>query len=92
MDDLLKVIREDVVPKGKDNRGHDIENNIPTTRAEARKVIRDVGFDYVVIDACPCDQFIYHGEGRQNLTQCPREQCGLSRYWPDTQADNVHAM
>lgn len=59
VDDLLKIIREDVVPKGQDNRGRGIKNNIPATRGEARKVIRDVGYDYVVINACPCDEFIY---------------------------------
>lgn len=89
MDDLLKLVRDDIVPKGKDNKGVDIINNIPKTRAEARKVIRDVGFDYVVIDACPCDEFIYYGEREQQLQKCPREGCGLSRYRTDLKATKV---
>lgn len=89
MDDILKTIREDVVPKGRDSRGNVIENNIPVSRAEARKVIREVGFDYEIIDACPCDNFLYYGVANAALTQCPKEDCKLSRYRTDLKTKNV---
>jgi GTP cyclohydrolase FolE2 len=62
IDELFQSLREDIVPTGKDVKGNDIVNNMPSSRSEARKVIKEVGFDYVVIDACPCDQTLYYGD------------------------------
>jgi hypothetical protein len=55
MEELFQILHEDVVPIEKDVKGNDIVNNMPLSRLEARKVIKEVGFDYVVIDACPCN-------------------------------------
>lgn len=88
-DDLLKQMREDVIPQGRNSNGAVIQNNIPVNRGEARKVIREVGFDYDIIDVCPCDDFIYYGPVNGTLTHCPRENCNFSRYRTDLKTKNV---
>jgi hypothetical protein len=67
MNELFQSICEDIIPKGKDEDEKEIENNMPTSRVEARKVIREVGCDYVVYDACPCDHTLYYGEKNGHL-------------------------
>jgi hypothetical protein len=89
MDELFKPLHEDIVPKGKDSKSKVIENNMPKTRAEARKVIREVGFDYVIIDACPCDETLYYSPINGLLQRCPNEKCGLSRYHTDMKSSKV---
>lgn len=89
MDDLFRIINEDIIPKGVDAKGRNIENHMPSARSEARIVIRDVGFDYITIDACPCDEFLYHGPEKSKLTECPREQCKLSRYRTDMKTHKI---
>jgi hypothetical protein len=89
MDELFHSLNEDIVPKGKDSDGKDIVNNMPHSRAEARKVIREVGFDYIVIDACPCDETLYYRERNEHLQSCPKANCGLSRYRLDMKSLKV---
>lgn len=89
MDELLKSISEDIIPEGLDRKGVEIKNNMPKNRAEARSVVREVGFDYVVYDACPCDGTLYYGERFEHLEKCPRENCGLSRYRTDMKSKKV---
>jgi hypothetical protein len=89
MDELFKSLHEDIIPKGKDSKQKVIENNMPKTRAEARKVIRKVGFDYVTIDACPCDETLYYGPRNGHLQSCPNEKCGMSRYRTDVKSSKV---
>jgi hypothetical protein len=72
MDELFHSLHDDIVPKGKDSEKKDIVNNMPCSRAEARKVIREVGFDYIVIDACPCDETLYYGATNGDLQKCPK--------------------
>ena len=71
MDELFKSLCEDKVPANKDSEGNDIVSNMPTSRQEAKKVMQEVGFDYITIDACPCNQTLYYGEEKQNLQNCP---------------------
>jgi hypothetical protein len=89
MDELFKSLHEDIVPKGKDSKGVNIENNMPKSRAEARRVIGEVGFDYVTIDACPCDKTLYYGPQNEHLQSCPNIECGLSRYRSDLKSSKV---
>ena len=89
MDKLFQALHDEIVPKGKDFKGVDIVNNMPRSRAEARKVIREVGLDYIVIDACPCDETLYYGDRNGELQQCPHEKCGLSRYRTDMKSQKV---
>jgi hypothetical protein len=89
MDELFHSLHDDIVPKGKDSEKKDIVNNMPCSRAEARKVIREVGFDYIVIDACPCDETLYYGATNGDLQKCPKESCGLSRYRTDMKSSKV---
>jgi hypothetical protein len=89
MDELFKLLHDDIVPKGKDSKDKVIQNNMPTSRAEARRVIREVGFDYVIIDACPCDETLYYGPRNGHLQSCPNEKCGLSRYRTDRKSLKV---
>jgi hypothetical protein len=67
IDELFKSFHEEVIPKGKDSKEKVIENNMPSIRAEARRVIREVCFDYVIIDACPCDETLYYGPRNGHL-------------------------
>jgi hypothetical protein len=80
---------DDIVPKGKDSKGKVIVNNMPKSRTEARKVIREVGFNYVIIHACLCDQTLYYGPQNGHLQSCPNEKCGLSRYRTDMKSAKV---
>jgi hypothetical protein len=89
MDELFQSLHEDIVPKGKDSKGDDIVNNMPSTRAEARKVIREIGLDYITIDVCPCDETLYYGVKNEHLQKCPHPQCGLTRYRTDMISQTV---
>jgi hypothetical protein len=89
MDELFKSLHDEVVPRGKDSDGIEVVNNMPHSRAEARKVIREVGLDYTLIDACPCDETLYYGKKNGELQRCPHERCGLSRYRTDTKSKTV---
>ena len=72
VDDVLRLIQNFIIdPK--------LENNMPKSRYEAKKIVSDMGLDYVTIHACPCDGMLYYGS-YANLTHCPLEGCGLSRY------------
>lgn len=71
MDDLFKHMQEDIVPQGNDNNGNIIVNNVPLNRVEAQKVIHEVVFDYETFDTCPCDNFLYYGEVKGSLKECP---------------------
>jgi hypothetical protein len=72
VDDVLRLINNFIIdPK--------LDNKMPKTRYEARKVVSDMGLDYVSIHACPCDGMLYYGPYAQ-LAECPLEGCGLSRY------------
>ncbi len=70
-DDILQTINDHVLNK-------DLDSKIPRTRAEARRVVSEIGLDYNTIDACPCDYFLYYGEADSTLTSCPK--CNRSRY------------
>lgn len=70
MDDIFSTICDLVIaPK--------LNSKMSRTRQEARKVISDVGLDYIVIHACPCDRTLYFGP-LEHATFCPK--CKLSRY------------
>ena len=91
MDELFKSLCEDKVPANKDSEGNDIVSNMPTSRQEAKKVMQEVGFDYITIDACPCNQTLYYGEEKQNLQNCPiwklkwtLQENALLLHWPKT--------
>jgi hypothetical protein len=67
MDELFQSLHDDIVPEGKDYEKKVISNNMPRMRSEARRIIKEVDFDYVVIDACPCDKTLYYGPERGHL-------------------------
>lgn len=71
MDDIFQAIHSKVIAKSANSR-------MPQSRAEARKIISEVGLDYVTIDACPCDKFLYYGEENVSLKACPK--CHTSRF------------
>ena len=71
LDDVLLAINDHVINKN-------LESKIPRTRAEARRVVTEIGLDYSTIDACPCDYFLYYGEIDSTLNACPK--CNRSRY------------
>jgi hypothetical protein len=50
---------------------------IPNTLDEVRKVVRDLGHDYLNIDACANDCVLFQ-KSYANLSKCP--MCGESRW------------
>jgi hypothetical protein len=62
---------------------------MPTSQVEAMKVIREVGFDYMVYDACPCNGTLYYGEKNGLVEHCLYENCGMSRYRTDMKSKKV---
>lgn len=54
MDDIFSTISDQVIAKH-------LTSRMPQSRKEARKIISDVGLDYSVIHACPCDKTLYFG-------------------------------
>ena len=84
MDDWFRGMADNVAPSGQG-----IVNNMPRSRMEARKVITECGLDYITIDCCPCDNFIYYGPVSENLQHCTVPQCGLSRYRDDLKKKTV---
>ena len=71
LDDVLGAINDHVINKN-------LESKIPRTRAEARRVVSEIGLDYNTIDACPCDYFLYYGAIDSTMNACPK--CNRSRY------------
>ena len=80
MDAIFKAISEKIIPV-------EFNSKMPTTRAEARKIISHVGLDYTVYHSCPCDQTLYYGPLKKDLKFCPH--CKLSRYQETTQSKTV---
>ncbi|KAL8162298.1 hypothetical protein V2J09_013787 [Rumex salicifolius] len=52
-------------------------NSIPDSYYEAKKLIKDLGLDYIKIDACRNDCILYWKE-YENFSECPT--CGSSRW------------
>lgn len=71
LDSLLKLLAE-AFPEG---------NVLPDSMYEVRKIIKDLGLDYVKIDACDNDCILYRGEDYENLNECPI--CKKSRWQKD---------
>jgi hypothetical protein len=63
-----------------------LDPKMSLTRAEAHKVIIDIGLDYVTIDACPCDEVLYYEEN-ENCISC--HKCKRSRYREDLRTKRV---
>ncbi|XP_057425376.1 uncharacterized protein LOC130718765 [Lotus japonicus] len=61
-------------------------NVLPNSMYEIQKTIRDLGLDYVKIDACVNDCILFRGEEYENLDKCPK--CGESR-WQENKKKNV---
>ena len=51
---------------------------LPNSTYEIRKIIKELGLDYVKIDACVNDCILFRGEDYENLDKCP--VCGESRW------------
>ena len=76
---------KDVVLKGNDKNKYEIVNNVLGNQAKARKVIKEVGFDYVVIDTCFSDETVYYRERNRHLKKCTHINCKISQYHIDGQ-------
>ena len=70
VDELLKYLKIVLLPR---------ENCLPKSHYEAKRLIRKLGLNYHIIHTCPQTCVLYRGE-YENLTTCPKEGCGLSRY------------
>nr|KYP57244.1 hypothetical protein KK1_003502 [Cajanus cajan] len=70
VDSLLKLLIE-ALPEG---------NVLPYSMYEARKIIKDLGLDYVKIDACVDDCILYRGK-YEKLVECPI--CKKRRWKPN---------
>ena len=60
-------------------------NVLPNSTYDCQKIIKDLGLDYVKIDACIDDCILYRG-GYENLDECPI--CKKSR-WQENKKNNV---
>jgi hypothetical protein len=79
MIDIFTVIADLIIPKS-------ANSNMPRSRADARKIVSEVGLDYHVIHACPCDMTLYYGPN-ETLSSCPK--CHKSRFKENTIRKNV---
>jgi hypothetical protein len=79
VDDMLSGMADKVISQK-------LNPNMPRTRVEATKVLTDIGLDYKVYDACPCDRTLYYGRHKDKLA-CPK--CKLSRYGTTTKKKTV---
>ncbi|XP_058776589.1 uncharacterized protein LOC131650901 [Vicia villosa] len=77
LDSLLKLLAE-AFPEG---------NVLPSSIYEVKKIIKDLGLDYVKIDACANDCILYRGKDYENLDECPI--CVKSRWKENTKKNNV---
>ncbi|XP_015159585.1 uncharacterized protein [Solanum tuberosum] len=75
-DSLLKLL-SDALPK---------ENVLPNSLYEVQKIIKDLGLDYVKIDACVNNCILYRQE-YADLEQCPK--CGEKR-WTMRKGENAN--
>jgi hypothetical protein len=76
MTDIFTAIDDLIIPKNGNSR-------MPRSCADARQLISEVGLDYKVIHACPCDKTLYYGTN-DTLTACPK-----CRYKYNTVRKNV---
>jgi hypothetical protein len=60
MTDIFTAINDLSIPKKSNSR-------MPRICAEARQIVSEVGLDYKVIYACPCDRTLYYGETTVSL-------------------------
>ncbi|GAU37278.1 hypothetical protein TSUD_160290 [Trifolium subterraneum] len=77
LDSLLKLLIE-AFPEG---------NVLPDSMYEVKKIIKDLGLDYVKIDACANDCILYRGKDYENLNECPI--CGKSRWQENMKKNDV---
>lgn len=63
-----------------------LENELPSSTYEAKKIVKSIGLEHHVIHACPNDCILYRGE-RANLDNCPH--CSESR-WKDAKMKVPH--
>ena len=63
-----------------------IENTIPTSRVEARKILDSLGMKYEAIHACPNDCCLYRNSHADDMT-CFK--CGTTRFRTDLQGTNT---
>ena len=66
-----------------------IENTIPTSRVEVRKILDSLGMRYEDIHACPNDCCLYRNSHADD-TSCFK--CGTTRYRMDSQGTNIPHM
>lgn len=76
-DSLLKLLVE-ALPEG---------NVLPDSMYDVRKIIKDLGLDYVKIDACANDCILFRGNEHENLNECPI--CGKSRWQANKKKKSV---
>jgi hypothetical protein len=72
MSKLLHNLGSVLLPQG---------NRLPRKHYDAKEVIKKLGLNYNIIDACPNGCVLFRNE-HEHLTACPREGCGLSRFIP----------
>jgi hypothetical protein len=70
VNELLKYLSTVLLPR---------EDCLPKSHYEAKRLIRKLGLNYHIIHNCSQGCVLYRGE-YENLTTCPKEGCGLSRY------------
>ena len=79
MIDIFTAIDDLIIPKHANLR-------MPHSCADVKKLVSEVGLDYNVIHACPCNKTLYYGKNG-SLSSCPK--CRRSRFKDNTIRTNV---
>jgi hypothetical protein len=61
-------------------------NTLPCTYRELSAIMKDIGMEYKVIDACPNDHVIYYGK---YASEVKFPQCQINRYRTDQVTQHV---
>ena len=79
MDRLFALLRHAMLPD---------QNEIPSDRNAAKRIVKKMGMDYEMVHACPNNCTLYFEENA-HLTKCPVTTCNAPRYRSDVKGPKV---
>ena len=79
LDQLFLLLRDALLP---------IQNEMPSDRYAAKKIVKKMGMDYEMVHACPNNCTLYFEE-TAHLTHCPVTTCNAPRYRSDVKGPQV---
>ena len=79
MDALFSLLHDLLLPD---------QNELPSDRNAAKRIVKKMGMDYDIVHACPNNCTIYFEE-TAHLTRCPVTTCNAPRYRSDVKGTKV---